>query len=172
MPEIIFDNCVLSNFAMSDLPTGQAGSLNIIKTFYADKAYITDFASAENLRGILKGYKGLIMIRDAVRDGWLKEITLKGKKEKALFESLSVSLGFGEASSIAVAKTRGFIFACDDKTARKEASLLGVKLTGTIGILIKAVRRNLVDLKQADEILNHMIAYGFYSPVGSIKKAL
>ena len=165
MPEIIFDNCVLSNFAISD-------SLNIIKTLYADKAYITDFASAENLRGILKGYKGLIMIREAVRNGWLKEMTLKGKKEKALFESLSVSLGFGEASSIAVAKTREFVFACDDKVARREASLLGVKLTGTIGILIRAVRKNIVNSKQADEILNRMIAYGFYSPVNSIEEIL
>ena len=165
MPEIIFDNCVLSNFAISD-------SLNIIKTLYADKAYITDFASAENLRGILKGYKGLIMIREAVRNGWLKEITFRSKEEKALFESLSASMGIGEASSIAVAKTREFVFACDDKVARREASLLGVKLTGSIGILIRAVRKNIVNSKRADEILNRMIAYGFYSPVSSIEEIL
>ena len=165
MPKIIFDNCVLSNFALSN-------SLNVIKTLYANKAHITDFASAENLRGILKGYKGLIRIRDAIRSGWLKEITLKSKEEKALFESLSVSMGIGEASSIAVAKTREFVFACDDKVARREASLLGVKLTGTIGILIRAVRKNIVNSKRADEILNHMIAYGFYSPVNSIEEIL
>ena len=165
MPEIIFDSCVLSNFALSD-------SLNIIKTLYANTSYITDFVSAENTRGILRGYNRLISIREAVRKGWLKEITLKSKEEKALFESLSVSMGIGEASSIAVAKTRGFVFACDDKVARKEASLLGVKLTGTIGILIRAVRKNIVNSKRADEILNRMIAYGFYSPVNSIEENL
>ena len=165
MPEIIFDSCVLSNFALSD-------SLNIIKTLYANTSYITDFVSAENTRGILRGYNRLISIREAVRKGWLKEITLKSKEEKALFESLSVSMGIGEASSIAVAKTRGFVFACDDKVARKEASLLGVKLTGTIGILIRAVRKNIVNSKRADEILNRMIAYGFYSPVNSIEEIL
>ncbi len=161
MPEIIFDSCVLSNFALSD-------SLNIIKTLYANTSYITDFVSAENTRGILRGYNRLISIREAVIKGWLKEITLKSKEEKALFESLSVSMGIGEASSIAVAKTREFVFACDDKVARREASLLGVKLTGTIGILIRAARKNIVNSKQADEILNRMIAYGFYSPVSSI----
>ena len=165
MPEIIFDSCVLSNFALSD-------SLNIIKTLYANTSYITDFVSAENTRGILRGYNRLISIREAVRKGWLKEITLKSKEEKALFESLSVSMGIGEASSIAVAKTRGFVFACDDKVARKEASLLGVKLTGTIGILIRAVRKNIVNSKRADEILNRMIAYGFYSPVSSVEEIL
>lgn len=122
MPEIVFDNCVLSNFALS-------GSLNIIKELYANRSFITDFVAAENIKGILKGYKELSRIKDAIRDKWLKEIILNTPEEKALFETLSVSLGFGEASSIAAAKARGFIFACDDKVARKEASLLGVRLT-------------------------------------------
>ncbi len=165
MPDIIFDNCILSNFALSD-------SLNIIQTLYANTSYITDFVSAENIRGILKGYSGLVRIKEAVRERWLKETTLKGKEEKVLFESLSVSLGFGEASSIAVAKTRGYVFACDDKIARREASLLGVKLTGTIGILIKAVRKKAINSKKADQILSRMIYHGFYSPVSSIKDSL
>jgi predicted nucleic acid-binding protein len=81
-----------------------------------------------------------------------------------------VSLGWGEASSIAVAKVRGLIFACDDKVARREASLLGVRLTGTLGILKKALRKKILSLKEADQILNTMIAHGFYSPVRSIKE--
>ena len=161
MPEIIFDNCVLSNFALS-------GSLNIIKRLYANHSYITDFVMAENIKGLLKGYKGLSKIKEAIRERWLKEVTLKSVEEKTFFESLSVSLGFGEASSIAVAKIRGFVFACDDKAARKEAALLGVRLTGTVGILIKAVRKRIIDRDKANEILHRMIAYGFYSPVNSI----
>ncbi|MBE0428212.1 MAG: DUF3368 domain-containing protein [Nitrospirae bacterium] len=161
MPEIVFDNCVLSNFALSD-------SLDIIKELYANRSYITDFVAAENIKGILKGYKELSRVKDAIRDKWLKEIILNTSEEKALFETLSVSLGFGEASSIAAAKARGFIFACDDKVARKEASLLGVRLTGTAGILIKAVRKRIIDREEANEILNRMITHGFYSPISSI----
>ncbi|MDA8214592.1 MAG: DUF3368 domain-containing protein [Nitrospiraceae bacterium] len=161
MPEIIFDNCVLSNFALSD-------SLFIIKKLYARRSHITDFVAAENLKGILKGYRELSAIKDAIRDRWVREITLDSMEEKALFETLSVSLGFGEASSIAVAKVRSFVFACDDKMARKEAILLAVKLTGTVGILIKAVKKRIIDLKKANEILSRMITYGFYSPINSI----
>ncbi len=161
MPEIIFDNCVLSNFALSD-------SLNIIKRLYANHSFITDFVMAENIKGILKGYKGLAKIKNAIKEGWFKEITLKTMEEKAIFERLSVSLGFGEASSIAAAKVRGFVFACDDKAARKESALLGVRLTGTVGILIKAVRKRIIDRDKANEILHRMVAYGFYSPVSSI----
>ncbi|MBI4687115.1 MAG: hypothetical protein HY756_04955 [Nitrospirae bacterium] len=71
MPEIIFDNCVLSNFALS-------GSINVIKTLYWNKSYITDFVYAENMKGFLKGYNELIMIR-ANRHHWY---SYKGYKEK------------------------------------------------------------------------------------------
>ena len=165
MPEIIFDCCVLSNFALSD-------SLHVIKKLYANSSYVTSFVAAENLRGILGGHNRLVIVNEALKEGWLKETALRGEKEKALFEMLSVSLGFGEASSIAVAKTRGYIFACDDRAARKEADLLDVKLTGTIGILIKAVTKKVIDSHEADVILNQMTASGFYSPVKSIKDIL
>ena len=93
---------------------------------------------------------------------------METKTEKALFQTLSVSLGLGEASSIAIAKTRGYVFACDDKTARREASLLEVKLTGTIGILKKAVKTKIVGPKKANRVLAKMKASGFYSPTSSI----
>jgi predicted nucleic acid-binding protein len=102
----------------------------------------------------------------------LREITLDSIEEKTLFEALCVSLGFGEASAIATAKSRGLVFACDDRAARREAVLLGVKLTGTIGILAKAVRRKLIKPKRADEILKRMITLGFYSPINSIREVL
>ena len=75
MPEIVFDTCVLSNFALSD-------SLNIIKKLYAKSSYITNFVVAENIRGILKGYRELSKIKDAIREGWLKEIPLETPEEK------------------------------------------------------------------------------------------
>jgi predicted nucleic acid-binding protein len=62
---------------------------------------------------------------------------------------LSISLGLGEASSLAVAACRGFRFASDDQAARREAGRLGVGLTGTIGILAKAVRLRICDIKNS-----------------------
>jgi predicted nucleic acid-binding protein len=95
---------------------------------------------------------------------------LNSKKEKSLYETLSVSLGLGEASSIAVAKSREFIFACDDRAARRESGLLDVKLTGTVGILKKAVRQRKINLSEGNLILARMIETGFYSPVKSLEE--
>jgi len=42
MPEVVFDCCVLSNFALS-------GALSVLKSLYAGTSYLTDFVSAEIL---------------------------------------------------------------------------------------------------------------------------
>lgn len=165
MPEIVFDNCVLSNFALSD-------TLGIVKKLYANESYVTNFVVTENMKGIFKGHLTLSKLKDALEEGWIKEITLKSKKEKSLFEALSVSLGTGESSSIAVAKNRNYVFACDDRVARREAEILGIKLTGTIGILIKAAKKRIISHKKADKILNQMIKKGFYSKIKSISEVM
>ena len=163
MPEIVFDCCVLSNFAVSR-------SLPVIKGLYGNSAIVTDFVTAEIRRGYQGGHKHLRLVQDALDEGWLEETSLRKKEERAIFRSLSVSLGLGEASSIAVAKARGFLFACDDRAARREAGLLGVKLTGTLGILKKAVRNHAVRLKDGDRILAEMKAGGYYSSILSLRE--
>ncbi len=163
MPEIVFDCCVVSNFA-------QAGALDILEDLYRGKAVITDFVSAEILRGIQAGHARLGAVTKAVRIGWLKETGLRSAEEKRLFETLSISLGLGEASSIAVAKRRGFHFASDDKVARAEAARLEVPLTGTLGVLLKAVRTGICDLRTAEGYLGKMIEAGFFSPVRSLRE--
>jgi predicted nucleic acid-binding protein len=161
MPEIVFDTCAVSNFAL-------AGALDVLTGFYRGRAYITGFVAAEILRGIQAGHARLDGIPKAVLTGRLKETGLRKGEEKKLFEALSVSIGLGEASSIAVAKCRNFIFASDDRMARAEAVRLDVSLTGTLGVLAKAVRTGTCDLRAADDHLKKMIKAGFFSPVRSL----
>jgi predicted nucleic acid-binding protein len=162
MSEIAFDPCVISNFAL-------AGAIGLIEELYRGKAHITEFVAAEVLRGIQSGHAGLEAIPKAVQAGWLKEIGMRSSEEKALFESFSRSLGLGEVSSLAAAKRRGLVFASDDRVARAEAVRLGVPLSGTLGILIRAVSDGVSDVHAADGYLKKMIEAGFFSPVRSLR---
>ena len=51
---------------------------------------------------------------------------------------LDLNLGRGEAESIALASEIGLRLVLDDLKARKVSKNLGLKITGTIGILLKA----------------------------------
>lgn len=157
MPEIVFDSCCLSNFALS-------GSLFILENLFGRSAYVTEFVAAEFLRGIQHGHKDLIKIQDSIKEGWIGEISLITSEEKALFKSLSLSLGLGETSSIAIAKTRRFRFASDDRTARREARHLDIQVTGTLGILKKATLKSVIELEKGDIVLAKMTAKDFIHP--------
>jgi predicted nucleic acid-binding protein len=163
MPETVFDCCVVSNFAL-------AGALGVLEELFRDRAFITDFVAAEVLRGIQAGHLRLEAVLAAERHGWLRPTGLKTSRERRLFGSLSRSLGLGEASSLAVAKGRGFVFASDDRMARAEGAALAIPLTGTLGILVKAVRAGACDLRAADGYLGKMIKAGFFSPTGSLRE--
>jgi len=165
MPEVIFDTCVLSNFALS-------GSFPLVRTLYPRSAFVSEMVVLENLRGIQKGFSALGTVRTALNDGWLQEVSLTHPGEWQTFENLSISLGIGESSCIAIARHRGYVLACDDRAARKEAALCGVPLTGTVGILIKAAASGVLDLKKANSILKKMIAKGCYAPVQRIEREM
>ena len=78
------------------------------------------------------------------------------------------TLGAGERSCIAVVKNRGGLFVTDDRKARQVALEMGVKVTGTLGILVVAVERKLISIEAANHLLAQMIAYGYRSPVNDL----
>ena len=58
---------------------------------------------------------------------------------------LDLNLGRGEAESIALASEIGLRLVLDDLKARKVAENLDLKITGTIGVLLKAESLALID---------------------------
>lgn len=165
MPDVIFDTTVISNFA-------KAGQLELLRTMYTANACCSGFVVAEVLRGFRQGHADLETLVQLLSDGWPRQEELSTFTERQLYASLSVSLGDGEASCLALAARRGYLFACDDRLARSEAVRLGIPLTGTVGILIKAVRIGAIDLRKANAVLKRMISAGFYAPVVRITSAM
>jgi predicted nucleic acid-binding protein len=66
---------------------------------------------------------------------------------------------------MAIAFCRGWIFASDDGATRRFAQNQGIRLTGTLGILIKATTIGLLDRSEADTIHAQMVDEGYRSPL-------
>jgi hypothetical protein len=73
--------------------------------------------------------------------------------------------GAGEAEAMAIARTRGWVLATDDGAARRFAQNQSIRLTGSAGILIKAVQQGIVRLTEADALHARMIDEGYRSPL-------
>lgn len=58
--------------------------------------------------------------------------------------ALATDLGKGESEAIAIAHERNALLILDDALARRHANLIGVTLTGTLGVLLKAKSDGLI----------------------------
>lgn len=47
---------------------------------------------------------------------------------------------------------------------------MGVKFTGTLGILVVAVEHRMITIHEANQLLAQMIEYGYRSPVENLNK--
>lgn len=99
---------------------------------------------------ILEKLFGEILITQEVKDefgldlpNWIKVREIKNQSKK---EAFNLILDKGEASSIALGlETAESILIIDEKRGRRIAQDLGLKITGTLGIFIKAKEIGLID---------------------------
>jgi predicted nucleic acid-binding protein len=68
-----------------------------------------------------------------------KEILVRDPNDAILFKTLSQFVDAGEASAFTLAfEIENSVLILDDRKARKFAGTLGLKFTGTLGVLVKA----------------------------------
>ena len=159
---------VLSNFAAVD-------RLDLIQQLHG-RLYIPSEVHEEILDGLEEGYGFCASIDKQVypfaEKGWIELVSLVDEEELRLFRSLPRRLHRGEASCLAIARHRGWAFLTDDKLARAKARDWRIVVSGTLGVLVQAVKRGLLTAEGADELLQNMIARGYRSPYSSLQQSL
>ena len=104
-----------------------------------------------------KGKKGSIEITKAK---WIKVKEVRDEKLKKL---LQIELGRGEAEVIALAyEVNADLVIIDENRGRGIAKMFGLKVTGTIGTIIEAKKRGLLNnvREKLDELINTGIWIG------------
>jgi len=148
---VILDNTVLSNLA-------QVGQMALVFRLWPERVMTTREVWCEYEVAAQTGKLPL----HAWSDLTIVELTPQEMTGAAAF---ALRLGAGERSCLAVAQARQGLLASDDADTRHAAQRLGIPVSGTLGILALAVRRQLLSLDQANALLADMIAAGFRSPL-------
>jgi predicted nucleic acid-binding protein len=155
----VFDTVALSNFLLSE-------AIFILRERYRKRGFITWQVYDELSAGIWE-YPKLKLIEDLIEDKTFKLVALSISQRKVP-QGLIEHLGKGEASCIAFAKGEDATVVTDDRTARKQCSLMKIPFTGTVGILKASVVDGHLSLASANEILSKMMEAGFYSPIRNL----
>jgi predicted nucleic acid-binding protein len=148
---VLLDNTVLTNFAL-------VGEARLVEHLWATRACTTPATLGEYEAGAASG------VVPAGHWANLPLVTLT-KQELAFAGGLSLRLGAGERTCVAVAFHRQGLLASDDLDARRVAEGYGIPVTGTVGILVLCVQRQRLSRHRAEALLQDMIARGYRSPV-------
>ncbi len=159
---IVVNATVLSNLSRVD-------RLGILKELYGN-IVIPIQVYEEILQGISEGYSFLETVDKVAEEGWTVFEAPTSKEGRKCFKELLVSVGYGEAAGIAVAKEQGLLFFSDDKKARQVAKEQGLGVSGTLGTLKLAVEAGMISIEEADKVLGEMIRGGYRSPIESMKE--
>ena len=131
------------------------GNLDVLKNLY-DEIYVTREVASELL---IKG-----LDRFAAKEFEEADFLIKVEKTLAISPLLRNMLDTGEASVIQYALDSNIPLVCIDESAgRRIARLNELKITGSIGIILKAKSEGLIN--EIEPVLNRMVKHGiFISP--------
>jgi predicted nucleic acid-binding protein len=149
---VLADNTILSNFVL-------IGREDILNKVFKNSLFTTEEVVEEIQQGENRG----VLPKGDWR--WVKVLKVETAQEKFLFQLFSLSLGKGESSCLSIATTRNCKMLTDDLDARKLAQRKGIPVSGTIGVLVAAVRRGILSSDESNAMLSKMIDKGYFSPV-------
>jgi hypothetical protein len=161
------NNTVVSNFASVD-------RMDLLQLVFG-KIYLTPEVHEEVVRGISSGHTFLTHAQQEIGpedSRWLQLTTYQNQVEFDLYLSLCEPLDFGEASCLAIAKSRGWLFLTDDRAARRLAGTLNVDVSGTLGVLKLAVESDLLELSEGNDLLQQMIRGRYRSPIDDLSEII
>lgn len=127
MPAVVSDASVL-------ICLGAVGQIYLLKDFFQD-VFVPDAVWQEVTVGaaMRAGARETVQAR---HDGWLQVQT---PGNRTLVASLQITLDAGEAEAIALASELGAgLLLMDESDGRAEARSLGLQVTGTLGVLLRA----------------------------------
>ena len=154
----VLDTTVLSNFSHVQRP-------DLVRAALGEQAFTTPAVRAELDAGMNIG-----LVAPCDWD-WLSLLT-PDERMTVLAQQFLQVLDTGEAESLAAVVVRECVFLSDDLAARRLVASQGVRVSGTLGVLILLVKRDVLDPKEADDLLRGMMAKGYRSPVASLSKLL
>lgn len=130
--------------------------LNLLKTFF--KKIVIPKAVFEEV--VVQGKKGKhidsILVERAIEEGWIK---VKAPAIKPGLKEFGIDKGEMEAISLALHQKNFLLL--DQTHARIAAKAFGLKPRGTLFVLLKALKKNLIDLDEFIDCLEQLIEVGF-----------
>lgn len=103
---------------------------------------------------LIEGKPGYAFIKEAIQEGWIKVCNPKN--------NINLELGKGENAAVNLANERKDTLIIDDAFAIKVAKSLNIDFIRTTTIIFMALKKKIINKKQAISFINKLIEEGYY----------
>jgi predicted nucleic acid-binding protein len=139
------------------------GRITLLKKLFGEVVIPEEVYKEAVEKGLKEGFSDALAIKECVDQGWIKisklderEIKLCQKMVEHAFE-----IHFGEAQAIILARKISALLLMDESSGRAFAETLGLKVRGTLYVIVEALREELLDRAEAKEIVLAVVSKGF-----------
>jgi uncharacterized protein len=165
------------NKAVSDstplILLAKIGRLELLKTLF-NNIYIPEAVTNEVItKGKTLNQPDAYIIEKATKT-WIHETPVNNETNTEYsYLDTNTRLDEGEKQALKLCKQlNALYFIADDKEARKVAKILNIKPIGTLGITIQALKIGAITQKEAENIVDDLIAIGLRIDTTLYKKIL
>jgi len=139
------------------------GRITLLKKLFGEVIIPEEVYKEAVERGLQEGFSDALAIKECVDQGWIKisklnesEIKLCKKMMEHAFE-----IHLGEVQAIILARGINALLLVDESSGRAFAETLGLKVKGTLYVIMKTLREELLDKAEAKEIVLVLVSKGF-----------
>ena len=139
------------------------GRIILLKKLFGEVVIPEEVYKEAVERGLKEGFSDALAIKECIEQGWIK-ISKLNENEIKLCEKMmehAFEIHFGEAQAITLARKINALLLMDESSGRAFAETLGLKVKGTLYVIMKALRKELLDRAEAKEIVLMLVSKGF-----------
>lgn len=139
------------------------GKITLLKELFGEVIIPEEVYKETVERGLQEGFSDALAIKECIEQGWIK-ISKLNENEIKLCERMmehAFEIHIGEAQAIILARKTSALLLMDESSGRAFAETLGLKVRGTLYVIMKALREELLDKTEAKDMVLALVDKGF-----------
>jgi len=139
------------------------GKIMLLKKLYGEVIIPEEVYREAVEQGLTEGFSDALVIEDGVGQGWIKISTLNVREVKLCQKMMehAFEIHLGEAQAIIIARGMGVLLLMDESSGRAFAETWGLKVRGTLYVIMEGLREGLLGKDEAKEAVLELISKGF-----------
>jgi predicted nucleic acid-binding protein len=141
----------------------KVGKITLLRTLFEEVIIPQEVYAEAVEKGLQGGFTDAQTIKECINEGWIKlsKLNPKGQSMLQKISEYAFEIYSGEAQAIVLAREMKFLLLMDESAGRAFAQAWGLKVKGTIYVIISALRKGLISEIEAKETVLTMVTKGF-----------